>query len=44
MIHVRKIWTPLELLGLELYLDEEKQWYSKRRNQPMKKMFKKTGA
>lgn len=40
MIHVRKIWTPLELIGYELYLDEENKWYSKRRNRPMKKMFK----
>lgn len=39
LIHVKKCWTPLELLGLELYIDEERKWYTKRRKKPMKKLF-----
>lgn len=38
MIHLKKIWTPLELIGIQLYIDEDRTWYSKRPNRPMKKL------
>jgi hypothetical protein len=38
MIHLKKFWTPLELFGIQFYIDEDKIWYSKRPHRPMKKI------
>jgi hypothetical protein len=34
-IHLTKVWTPLEMFGVQLYRSDEKQWYIKRRGKPL---------
>lgn len=39
-IHIKKIWTPLELFGIELFYDSEaKAYYVKRKNKTLRKLF-----
>lgn len=38
-VHLKKIWTPLEILGIQLlYAPDDKIWYMKKKNQPLRKI------
>ncbi|WP_262362384.1 hypothetical protein [Paenibacillus senegalensis] len=40
LIPMKKFWTPLEWLGIQLYYDEDKQWYIKRKGRAIRRMKK----
>lgn len=37
-IHLSKVWTPLELFGIQLYKSDEKRWYIKRRHERLRSL------
>ncbi|WP_283772084.1 hypothetical protein [Paenibacillus sp. J31TS4] len=39
---MKRIWTPLELAGIQLYYAEDRHWYMKRRGKPIKRLFNKS--
>ncbi|UQZ84326.1 hypothetical protein SK3146_03572 [Paenibacillus konkukensis] len=40
LINVKRIWTPLELFGIQLLHSlEEKRWYIKRSRKPLKRIL-----
>jgi hypothetical protein len=40
LINVRRVWTPLEWLHVQiLYSSEEKRWYIKKPRKPLKRLF-----
>lgn len=40
LINVKKVWTPLELFGIEiLHASEDRHWYIKRPRRPLKRLF-----
>lgn len=40
LINVKRIWTPLELFGIQLlHSNEDKHWYIKRSRKPLKRIL-----
>lgn len=37
-IQLFKVWTPLELFGIQLFRSEEKHWYIKRSRRPLRSL------
>lgn len=37
-IHLMKVWTPLELFGIQLFKSDDRKWYVKRHKKPLRSL------
>lgn len=39
-IQLNKVWTPLEIFGIQVFRSDEKKWYLKRNRRPLRSLKK----